>query len=107
MSEEKLRDIVFWAGASGTQYKYYVANTERLVGMAGNFIWVDGAGRPVYIGEFGNLQQAFEPAVMQLAKAAGATALHLHNNLSGREARVKEQEDLIAKWAPVCKLPVK
>lgn len=104
MGEEKLRDIFFWVGASGTQYKYYVANTDRLVGIAGNFIWVDAAGEPVYIGEFGNLRQAFEPAVAQPAKAAGATALHLHNNLSGREARLKEQQDLIARWTPVCNL---
>lgn len=105
MSVEKLKQSHVWTGKSGTSYKYYVATTDHLVGIAGNFIWVapaDGGVRPIYIGEAGDLTLAFAPDTIAKAKAAGATVLHLHNNLAGKEARQAEVADLVAMWGPVC-----
>jgi hypothetical protein len=108
MSEDKMKQSFTWAGKSGASYKYYVATTTHLVGMAGNFIWVaetDDGPHAVYVGEAGDLTLAFSPAVMDAAKAAGATVLHLHNNFAAKEARHAEALDLIEMLAPVCNQP--
>ncbi len=106
--DNKMKQSFTWTGKSGASYKYYVATTTQLVGMAGNFIWVaqtDGSPRAVYVGEAGDLTLAFSPVVIDAAKAAGATVLHLHNNFAGKEARHAETLDLIEMLAPVCNQP--
>jgi hypothetical protein len=106
-----IHQAIEWTGKSGTVYRYYIWPRRSLVdgNPPGNFILVketeDGVLAPVYIGQADDLNHRSslsDPKIQECIHAAAVTQLHLHANHLGEKARIDEQADLVARWAPVC-----
>jgi hypothetical protein len=95
-----------WPGASGKVYRYWSADfTDSFKDEGGNYMFVKPSGPnaylPIYIGQAVSLKSRL-PNHDRLADArrAGATLIMAHTTPSGEQARLAEERDLIAKWAP-------
>ena len=96
-----------WPGISGKVYRYWSAEfTEAFKDEGGNYVFVKPSGinayLPVYIGQADSLKTrlANHERIAE-AKRAGATLIMSHTTPNGEQARLAEERDLIAKWAPV------
>ena len=96
-----------WPGETGTNYKYWVYEIgHSLKAEGGNYIFTkrdsDGVHTPIYIGETGDLSDRFDNHhKAECIRGEGATLICAHLN-SGKQARLDEEADLIAKWSPPC-----
>ncbi len=99
---------IYWIGASGTKYGYWIYPIDaQFRKIAGNVIFAKqtetGDWIPVYVGQTGNFDQGMADQEMQAcAKGNGATHVHVHFNSPDEQYRKAENEDLIARWKPVC-----
>ena len=110
----QIHQAIEWTGQSGTAYRYYIWPRRSLVdgNPPGNFILVKeteaGVLAPVYIGHAEDLNHRIslsDPRIQKCIHEEAVTQLHLHTNRSGEQARLAEQADLIAHWAPVGNVP--
>lgn len=98
--------VIDWPGLSGKTYRYWTLDLNGPIkDVAGNYMFVrqlpNGNYVPVYIGQCDNLQgrcSTHERAAD--ARAAGATLMMAHTTLTGEQARLDEERDLIQKWNP-------
>jgi hypothetical protein len=98
--------IIDWPGASGKSYRYWSGEfAEAYRDEGGNYMFVKPSGInlyvSVYIGQANSLKSRL-PNHERLAdaKRAGATVIMSHTTPAGETARLAEEQDLIAKWAP-------
>lgn len=100
---------VTWRGQSGTEYTYYQypRGTNFNQGQAGNFVLAKqtspGHFAPIYIGQGADLNTAIgNNAKKSCIDLNGATHLHVHVSSADVLERLRETEDLILRWKPVC-----
>ena len=98
MAAPLLPDI-FWKGASGTRYGYWIYALDRpMQGAAGNYIYakrVNGLWRAVYVGECESLEALSDgPERAACIERYGATHLHTHTTPAGEQKRLAEAADL-------------
>lgn len=100
---------VTWRGQSGAEYTYwlYPRGTEFNKGQAGNFILAKqtspGHFVPIFIGEGSDLNAAIATAgKRQCIDINGASLLHVHVSSADPLERIREVDDLITRWKPVC-----
>lgn len=98
---------ILWQGRSGTNYKYWIYPINHsLKAEPGNYVFAKevspGRWRPIYIGQTENLDERLDDHHKAgCIQAHGATHIHAHLNGS-KKARLDEEQDLIARWNPVC-----
>ena len=86
-------------GASGAIYRYKLAEDgDPRTTIAGNFVYVDAAGRVVYAGEANNLHSAAGRWTEAVSRHK-ATHLYTRLNVSGA-SRSEEYQDLLAALNP-------
>jgi len=98
---------VFWKGVSGNTYRYIVYGLDtRWNDVPGNYIfakWTGSRWVAVYIGETESfLQRLPDHEKIACARRNGATHIHAHVNNGGRDARRREESDLVAAHNPPC-----
>jgi hypothetical protein len=100
---------VNWRGQSGTEYTYYLypCGTDFNKGQAGNFVLAKqtspGHFVPIYIGQGADLNDAIaNNGKKSCIDLNGATHLHVHVSSADVLARLREVEDLVLRWKPVC-----
>ena len=97
-----------WEGASGRTYTYHIYSLDTPFSpVAGNYAFAKetspGWWRPLYFGQTDDLKDRITSTHHKwaCAKRNGMTHIHAHQN-PNQSARLDEEQDLIAKWAPVC-----
>lgn len=100
---------VTWRGQSGTEFTYwqYPRGTNFDGKQPGNFILAKqtspGHFVPVYIGQSNDLNDGISNnAKKSCIDLNGATHLHVHVSQPDLLERIREVDDLIARWKPVC-----
>ncbi|MGD8227357.1 MAG: hypothetical protein PVH82_02130 [Desulfobacteraceae bacterium] len=99
---------IFWIGASGAKYGYWIYPIgAQFRKIAGNVIFArqkkTGEWIPVYVGQTRSFDEGMADEEMEAcAKSHGATHVHVHFNSPDEHYRRAENEDLIARWKPVC-----
>jgi hypothetical protein len=106
MAAPLLPDI-FWKGASGTRYGYWIYTFDRsMQNAAGNYIYakkVNGLWQAVFVGECEDLAAiATDGALAECVKRNGATHIHTHTTPAGTEKRLAEAADLREGLKPPC-----
>jgi len=97
-----------WDGKAGKTYKYWIYRIgQQLKAVPGNYVFAketeSNRFRPIYVGETANLSERFDNHhKMDCIKANGATHICAHVNETGEANRRAEEQDIIAKWNPVC-----
>ena len=97
-----------WHGESGKTYRYWVYELGMTFGSSpGNYIFAretePGKFRPIYIGQTGDLSERFDGHhQMPCIRRNGATHICAHKSGTDEATRKAEEDDLIARWAPVC-----
>jgi hypothetical protein len=104
MAAPLLPDI-FWKGASGKRYGYWIYTLDRVMQSApGNFIYavrVNGLWRAIVVGECEDIAAIeLDAAQTERIKASGATHLHTHTTPAGVQKRLDEAADLRAALTP-------
>lgn len=99
---------ILWAGASGTQYKYWILDMDAsLKDQPGNYIFArevsPGRWVPLYIGETDSLRRRLaDHEKLPCVRRNGGTHIHAHTSSSDEDVRRAEESDLIKKWDPPC-----
>lgn len=98
MAAPLLPDI-FWKGASGARYSYWIYPLDRAMQNApGNFIYakrVNGLWRAVFIGECEDIGAiSLDETEVAFIKSNGATHIHTHTTPAGLQKRQAEAADL-------------
>ena len=98
MAAPLLPDI-FWKGASGARYGYWIYELDRTMqSAAGNYIYaarVNGLWRAIYVGECEDLAAiSLDAARSECLKSNGATHIHTHTTPLGPAKRLAEAADL-------------
>lgn len=97
-----------WKGASGRTYGYWInpigANFKN---EPGNYIYAAetqlGSWRPVYIGQTSSRSTRLSSHDREAcARWNGATHIHAHTTPGSELSRLDEENDLLARWNPVC-----
>ena len=101
--------IIFWEGASGTKYKYWIYDIgyDKFDPVPANYIFAKEAEpqkhEPIYIGETEDISERFDDHhKIDCIRRNGATHIHAHKSNSDKETRCSEESDLINKWKPIC-----
>ncbi|MGB8266696.1 MAG: hypothetical protein WCE44_10265 [Candidatus Velthaea sp.] len=90
---------IFWKGASGARYGYWIYPLERPMQSApGNYIYarqVNGRWRAVYVGECEDLAGIIlDETAAAAIERDGATHIHTHTTPGGAQKRIDEAADL-------------
>jgi hypothetical protein len=99
---------IVWEGQSGKEYVYWIHRIGTYFNdEPGNYIYAreaePGGWEALYIGHTVSLQNRLAgPEKEACTKHHGATHVHVHTNRAGEARRAVEEDDLIAKWRPVC-----
>ncbi len=97
------RAFIDLAGASGAVYRFErVDDLEQLPAIAGNFVYVQGAGRAATVIGAG-VDETLRRAGERLAEARqrhGAESLYVRRNIS-RRTRAEEHADIVDRHRPV------
>ena len=97
-----------WEGRPGTKYGYWIhAIGTTFRDEPGNYVYAKQASpgywSPIYVGQTTSLQDRLADHEKEAcAQRNGASHIHTHTTPGGECARLAEESDLIAKWAPVC-----
>lgn len=101
-----MSEVVDWAGASGSKYRYWFLDIKGLIkDEAGNYMFVkrltNGNYLPLYIGQANSLKNRL-PSHERLSEAIrlGATHVMAHTTPGGEASRLAEERDLIQYWSP-------
>jgi hypothetical protein len=98
-----LRDQLDCRGESGESYRFArFVEARRLIGAAGNFIYVRGDGddlEVVYVGETFDLAQGARSRWLEAERNYGATAIYTRLNITAA-AREREQAEIVAAYDP-------
>lgn len=105
-------ESLVWRGESGTEYTYwlYPRGTNFDGKTPGNFIFAKqtSPGRfvPVYIGHSNDVNAGVSnPKKKGCIDLNGATHLHVHTSSADLFERIREVDDLVARWNPPCNEP--
>lgn len=97
-----------WTGTSGTAYTYhYYPLGTVLRPVPGNYVFgyrsASGGWVALYVGQTEDLNARFDDHhKIDCAKSRGATHVHARVNNGGRDARLREEADLIMRYRPPC-----
>lgn len=100
--------LVTLVGKSGKKYTYMFFKIGEAFGAApANYIFcketTEGKMRAIYIGQTGNFSERFDNHHrMPCIKQEGATHICAHKSSSSEPTRKAEEDDLIAKYNPIC-----
>jgi hypothetical protein len=95
-------------GNSGKSYRYYFLDNptaEGILAVPGNYGFLrrlqDGTFAPLYFGQGDDLKTRIPGhEKWDEARQLGMTHVVAHKNEAGKQARLNEEADLIAKWNP-------
>jgi len=99
---------IMWPGASGKEYKYWIAPIDSsFKDEPGNYIFAKetspGQWTPIYIGETVSLRDSLSNHdKLPCVKRHGGTRIHTHTAAGRQAVRRAEESDLLAKWDPPC-----
>lgn len=109
-----MANTVKWHGASGQEYICICYEAHNGIDrdtswndVPGNYIFAcfdGGYWKPLYVGETSSFRDRLTSSHerWECAEQYKVTHIHAHTNTAGSNARIKEEEDLINNYKPIC-----